>query len=1264
MCKIKIGSVNARGLADPVKRRDVFMWLKEKGLDIICLQDVHFRGDWCKKYEDEWGGQCVLNAHTTESRGVAILVRKNLEFKIEDINKDEEGNYLQATLKVNGLDFVLATVYGPNRDKPKFYHKIMENLIQKCEYPIILCGDWNLVLDQERDTRGYLRENNRKARQAVLDMVENMDLLDIWRSIHPDKRQYTWKNAKKAAQRGRLDFFLVSKDVGAMVKDCKIHECYRSDHKLISLEIDKLEWKKGRGFWKLDTSCLVEKEYLGIIREAISETISRYRVECEDEHIDKFSINPQMLFEMIKLEVRGRTIEYTSRKRKRDKQKESVLLKEIRDLDGEIDKTDDNKTLQEEIGKKIAGKQKELEELRIPKVKLAMKRCKAQYYEEGEKPSKFFFELEKKNYISKLITRLEVDGDIIENPSEILDKQRSYYKDLYSSKMKQNKGNELEYFLDDSWIKKITEEQKQKCEGLITEQEVKVVIRNMKNNKTPGTDGIPAEFYKIFWKQIGPFMVKSLNYSFKAGQLSITQKQGIIICIPKTENRNTLNNWRPITLLNVDYKVLSGVLSYRMREILKDIIGQQQKGFLRGRYIGESTRLVYDIMHFLERKHQKGLIMLIDFQKAFDSLEWNYIERILSTYGFGNDFLAWHKILYNQAQSCVINGGHFSTFFNIERGCRQGDPLSPYIFILAAEPLAMAIKHSKKIKGIKVKGKEYKLGQYADDTYTLMDGSEESLAETLEILDKFQVASGLKTNVDKTKLIWLGSAKNSLQTLCPHVKLKWTNSFKLLGIKFHVNLKDMIDLNYNIKIGEIENMLGAYQKRRLSLLGKVTVIKTLVIPKLLHIMSVLPSPGGSYIQKLETRFSKFVWNNKRGRISYSNLCKPVDKGGLNLTKISPLIDGLRITWIKRLLRGEGDWQELFKETITDDYGLIWELDTDSLVSFRDQITNEFWYEVFDSWNRYRVGLPTDQYEYLYYPVWNSSIISTKNIRKDKKAFKMQGLNYVINLFKENGDLLGFEEFKDKFKVNINFIDFYSLSHSIRFEWRNIPYNYISRDKGIIAEHIELIVNKDKLCRYVYTKLLDHTITTNVNEAKWNTILGDNLDSDMWTAFYKSTFSATVENKLRSFQYQILKRSLVTNKFLNICKIRDDDRCYYCDNSSETIEHLLYDCERVQNFWISLCNIIQEVFNIRPYIVRRNVLLGSHNTGYDSLLNFIFVTCKRYIYVTRCLKRKLDVIAYMRILKDYYNIERYLSNLKGTTRLWKKKWAPICSILDV
>jgi exonuclease III len=126
---------------------------------------------------------------------------------LEELGKDKEGNFLQAKISVNGLEFILTTIYGPNKDTPDFYQRLRESLSQERELPNIICGDWNLVLDQELDTINYVRENNKNSRHKVQEMIESMDLLDIWRAIHPERKQYSWQNSKKASQRARLDFF-------------------------------------------------------------------------------------------------------------------------------------------------------------------------------------------------------------------------------------------------------------------------------------------------------------------------------------------------------------------------------------------------------------------------------------------------------------------------------------------------------------------------------------------------------------------------------------------------------------------------------------------------------------------------------------------------------------------------------------------------------------------------------------------------------------------------------------------------------------------------------------------------------------------------------------------------------------------------------------------------------------------------------------------------------------------------------------------------
>ena len=153
----------------------------------------------------------------------------------------------------------------------------------------------------------------------------------------------------------------------------------------------------------------------------------------------------------------------------------------------------------------------------------------------------------------------------------------------------------------------------------------------------------------------------------------------------------------------------------------------------------------------------------------------------------------------------MIQGGNLSSFFNIGRGCRQGDPLSPYIFILCSEILAIKIRNNKNIKGIKVNGTEFKLSQYADDTSAILDGSDSSLKETLKELEWYAKISGLRVNFDKTQVVWIGIKKYSSDTIKTKWKLQWgKNEFKVLGITFNVDLNKINNINYKENINNIK----------------------------------------------------------------------------------------------------------------------------------------------------------------------------------------------------------------------------------------------------------------------------------------------------------------------------------------------------------------------------------------------------------------------------------------------------------------------------
>ena len=220
---------------------------------------------------------------------------------------------------------------------------------------------------------------------------------------------------------------------------------------------------------------------------------------------------------------------------------------------------------------------------------------------------------------------------------KILNEERNFYENLYSSKEDPDKYSGDSNFFDLNFIPKLTDLEKDICDADISESECVKVLKTFKNNKSPGTDGLTAEFYKFFWIDVKKYVLESYEYSFETGTLSIDQKRGILTLIPKKDkDRTLLSNWRPLSLLNFDYKLLAKVIAERMKLFLPKLIDPDQTGYVAGRYIGENLRLIADIILFTTLKNYPGLILLVDFEKAFDTLEWKFIQKALVCFNFGS----------------------------------------------------------------------------------------------------------------------------------------------------------------------------------------------------------------------------------------------------------------------------------------------------------------------------------------------------------------------------------------------------------------------------------------------------------------------------------------------------------------------------------------------------------------------------------------------------------------------------------------------------
>ena len=190
--------------------------------------------------------------------------------------------------------------------------------------------------------------------------------------------------------------------------------------------------------------------------------------------------------------------------------------------------------------------------------------------------------------------------------------------------------DDIDYFTMDN--KTLSQDQS----DLLTYTEITTTLKNMKNGKSPGSDGFTAEFFKVFWTKIGHFVLRSLNYAFSHESMSITQKHGLITCIPKENKpRKYLKNLRPLTLLNITNKLASGTIANRIKSVLPTLISEEQTGFVKGRFKGENIRFVYDVMKYTEDHNLLGLLMAIDFEKAFDSVSINFIHQTLNIFNVG-----------------------------------------------------------------------------------------------------------------------------------------------------------------------------------------------------------------------------------------------------------------------------------------------------------------------------------------------------------------------------------------------------------------------------------------------------------------------------------------------------------------------------------------------------------------------------------------------------------------------------------------------------
>ena len=1231
-------SYNVRGLNDDTKRKEVFYWIKKKNAQIIMLQETHSSQNTEHLWFKDWDGDIIFSHFSTQARGTAILFSKNLAKTIYTKIIDEEGRYIILDIDLNGLRLTLCSLYAPNVDNEDFFLNVINHIESLPNDHRIMSGDYNLVLDLKMDKKGGLPSTNSKSQAIINTYMEQTEMIDIWRFQHPDESTFTWSRRNPTKILCRLDFFLTSYGLTEKIESSTIKPGFRSDHSPVFITLVPFSSQRGKGFWKLNCSLLSDLDYIKKIKEVIKETAEL-----------NINANPNTLWDVIKMCVKGESIKYGSFKKKE-------LNKNISEIQEQIDlllkkyydDPDDESNIEN-----LDLKKEELNNIIAIKTHGAFIRSRVKEIDQSERNTRYFFNLEKRNANIKSINRLELpNGEITEDQTVILKEMENFYTNLYKSSVVDNPAT----FMDDIQNKnEITLEQKVHLEKDITEEEIKKVIKKLPRNKTPGEDGLPSEFYQIFWIDIKKYLVQSFKYSFDNEELSITQRRGILSLIPKKTNPLKLKNWRPISLLNQDYKILAKLLAERIKICLPHLIDEDQSGFIKGRYIGQNITNIIDLIHYTEENDIPALIMSIDYEKAFDKLEWSFIKTALEYFKFPPAIIKWVNILYTNISSCVTNNGWNSRYFPLYRGVRQGCPLSPYLFILAVEILAISIRENKRIKGVVIGEKEFKIKLYADDTQLVTLFDSESVTELGSTFEKFSKISGLTVNYEKSNILRIGSIRNSSTKIKTNQPFTWTNDpLEILGITITVNLEELASMNFTPVINKINNIIRMWSKRKFTLFGKIIVINALLASQLVYKMSVLPSPGEKEIKEIDKILYNYLWDNKPHKIAKTVMLNEVDEGGLHMVDTATKNTSLKIAWIKRLAQSD-------KFTISPLIDKYCKIDTQLLLKcnihendisscFRKNIP-PFWLEVLKSWCQFNHRRSADVANPRNEIIWFNSNIKISNKVVILQELVSVDIIYVKDLLDENNTFYTLEELQVKYNISINFLSYYGLLHAIPKEFKEKLHS--SRTAQI---NISRLLATEKVPKFVYKELIKNKTHFPEKSYQWHQeTLNINMSREHFISIFVSNYRGILNNKFKDFQFRLLHNAIITNIQLKKWNLLNDDSCTFCQTQPESVLHLLIDCHYSNKIWVSLFDYIAEVSGVLIRPNKEEKILGIHDNDLSSFYNNVMIICKQYIYASRCLKKKPCIKVLIKKIKFERKLE-YLSAIQNDKlNLWNDKW---------
>ncbi|KAK1297873.1 hypothetical protein QJS10_CPB14g00976 [Acorus calamus] len=780
--------------------------------------------------------------------------------------------------RVTSWRWVCSVVYGPNDDalRPRLWGELSA-VRADCSLPWCVLGDFNVTrFVEDRNRQGSISP----AMASFSDWIAQEGLIDI-----PLANQgFTWSSLRDAPALAKLDRVLVDRTWEEAHPTCDLKGLPRvlSDHSPLLLcggsRVRQSPIFRFENWWLMSPGFKgrVEASWgatAGVLTGAQKVAYKLKRLKMVLKHWNR-------------AELRAR------------RERKVVLADQIYTYE----QWEEARLISEEDRITWAALKQEWSNVSSLEEVAWRQRSREIWLKEGDSNTNFFHAAANGRRRINKITQLNVEGRRVENRQEIEQRLVEHFMNAFKSR----RGWSPVWIDED--LGRIPDHLLQPLEADFNEEEVKAAIFGTEADKAPGPDGFGLRFFQEFWGIVKDDLMEMFHNFFVSsngiGGLNAT----FLVLIPKQEGAVEIGDFRPISLVNGCYKMLSKVLANRLKKVINFLVDKNQSAFIPGRLLQDGYLTVQECISASHREKKKGVVIKLDFAKAYDNVNWEFLFHLLSCHGFEPNWVRMLRACITTAKASVMVNGEPCGFFNINKGLRQGDPLSPLLFVIVSNVFNRMMKRAMEsgwVKGLSSRegGSIISHVQYADDTFVLSKARIDAVRGVKFVCRCFELVLGLQVNFQKSSITGIHVDNNFMARLA-HILSCEVKQFPLLHLGLPLHVARMGKCEWAPLVSRFERRLEGWKSSFLSLGGRLTLIQAVLTNLPIYYLSIFKIPKG-VLARLECIRRRFLWSGvkemrrKIPLVKWEVVCTSKKQGGTGVLNLEAMNSALLMKWLWR-----------------------------------------------------------------------------------------------------------------------------------------------------------------------------------------------------------------------------------------------------------------------------------------------------------------------------------------------------------------------------